>query len=285
MDLADFLRAFASRLGVFFAFSGTCGVGGVFSIRNRTSSSLSRDFEGAGIVAKVLAYPFSRKPTTPRKIPKHFAGNVKSYSRTAGGILWAWNRIHAVFADCFAVLACPDNPERGLAIWHAVKADTAQRDMLTAALENTATDPKVAEALDWLLNLMGKLSQHRNDVAHTPMAHVIDLNKPIQLAPDFFSGDPARVNRLSRADLADFHRKFTGDLIALSYYAFCVAGELRSPRLYLAWPQRPALQCIPRSEVPLSRSQKRRLAESKARKLRQKSSPEKSQKHQKRRPV
>jgi hypothetical protein len=194
----------------------------------------------------------------PRRIPKTYAKEVKKYSRQSGTILWAWNRIHAAFAESFVEIVDPNEPDVGLALWHAIKADTGQRDMLREALPvRRGIETKTAEALEWLLDVADMLSPHRNDIAHTPMAMAGALSGLI-FEPDPFAGDPKRVARLGRPDREAFHKALTGDLIALSFYAMTIAMALRSPGLLLSWPRRPRLRSFPRGQVPLTRSQKRR---------------------------
>lgn len=198
-----------------------------------------------------------------RRVPKTYAKKVKKYSAQAGVILWAWNRIHAAFAECFVEIVDPKDPNVGLAIWRAIKADTGQRDMLKESLTvRKGINPRVSKALAWLLKIVGDLSQHRNDIAHTPMTMTGALSGFV-FEPDPFSGDPKKVARLSRADREAFHKALAGDLIVLSSYATVLAMVLRSPGLLGSLPRRPQLQSLPRSNPPRgSRPNKHRRPQS-----------------------
>ena len=222
---------------------------------------------------------YRRNGTVTRRMPSVYSKTLKNYVQQVGRILWAWNRLHGALGDAFAFVISPGDMTPARAVWHAVKADTAQRDMLRALLVNTPGIPsQLSEALEWLLDVSGKLSQHRNDVAHVPMAQAIEAGK-IEVIPDMFSGDPARVDRLARPDRKAFHKKLQGDVISLSYYARAVASEIgllmQTPSRPWTLPNRPRLRSIPPSEVPLTRSQKDRQRMRRERKHRQRASRQK----------
>ena len=201
----------------------------------------------------------SRRRALPRRIPKMYAPLVRKYAKQTGTILWAYNRTHGSLGDSFAALINRNDLYLGRAAWHALKADTAQRDMLRAVL---ATKKKVAqesaEALEWIIDVLGKISQHRNDAAHTPMAQTISATSSWLVIPDPVSGDPARVGRLKRDDLARFHKLLEGDLVSLMFYAFAVKQKVAFPTVGDPLPKMPLLRSLPRSEVPPTRSQKDR---------------------------
>ena len=204
-----------------------------------------------------MASPKLKRPILTRRIPKIYSKAAKRYSVTVGTILWHWNRIHGALGDCFALIVTPNDMSLGLAVWHAILADSGQRAMLTAAIEKqTGSVPgNVSEALEWLNAVMAKLSGHRNDVAHTPMATTIDLvARDFAVIVDPVSAKPGSAARLSAPDLKKFHRLLIGDLTQLFFYAKHVLGELQTPTR-LPWPQMPRLRCLPPHEVPLTRSQ------------------------------
>ncbi len=200
-----------------------------------------------------------------RTIPSDALPKVKTYAQRIGRLLWAWNRIHSAFAVMFASFVDRRQTRAGQALWHAVKTDTAQRDMLAALLPfQTSIRPEVAEGVEWLLEVTGKLAQHRNDVVHTPMFQ--NYRRDNAVVPDATSGDPKRVQRLGRPDLRQFHRSLTDDLVALSQFAWFLASEIRFPQQHWTSPEIPRLRSLPRDEIPLTRSQKDRQQRRKERK-------------------
>jgi len=201
----------------------------------------------------------TRPRRQPRTLNKDYAKQVKKYSQQVGTIMWAWNSIHGSLAECFVELVDPANINVGYAIWHAIKADTGQRGMVEAAITaRMATRPRVVlKDLAWVVDVTGKVSQHRNDAVHTPMVGVITASGSI-FQPNPFSGDPKRVTRLERADREAFHKALAGDLIALSFYANALAMELRSPGLHLSWPERPVLQSLGSSTKQAGRRTRRK---------------------------
>lgn len=212
-------------------------------------------------------------------MPKEYANQAKSYSQRVGRLLWSYNRLHGQLCVAFTLLVNSDRRSLGASVWHALKADTAQRDALRAALNDRGEIPiRLIEALEWLLDVIGKLSQYRNDSAHVPMVIGVDLEaKEAVILPDLFAADPKRATRLSRKDLKAFQVRLEGDLIALSEYAKYVnlwlamwlrERKAKQPPL----PYRPRIQALQPSEIPLTRSQKDRLQKRKERERQRRSS-------------
>jgi len=197
-----------------------------------------------------------RRQRFTRKIDKSLSRHVKRYSTLVGEILWAWNTLHGFLANCFLLLS-QDN-ETGLAIWHCMKTDNGQREAFRAALgaQRKRIPDRIIDEIEWLLELVDKLSQHRNDVVHVPMTYL----KPMDvLVPDYKTGDPKRADRLNRHDRERFHKQFKGDLVQIAYYAQFLMHKLVVPTIGPGpWPERPLLLSIPRAEIPLTRSQKLR---------------------------
>jgi len=226
----------------------------------------------------VIAARDARRGIISRRMPREYSKQANAYAKQVGRILWAYNRLHGQLSIIFAALVTPDRRSLAAMVWHALKADSAQRDILQAAiLERSEVPANLAEAVEWLVNVCDKLSTHRNDPAHTPMTAGIDfVAKEIIILPDLFAANPQKAARLSRKDLALFHRRLEGDLLALGKYAEHVnvwismwhqQPQARQPPL----PYRPRLQAIPPSEIPPTRSQKDRLRKKEGRRAQQRS--------------
>jgi hypothetical protein len=166
---------------------------------------------------------------------------------------------------------------RGLSVWHAIVADSGQRDMLTAALqysEEVSPDwaPRAIEAFVWMLAVVKKLAHHRNDVAHTPMSQSIDfIAREFIVVPEPLISKPQSAARLSRAELRKFHTLLQGDLIQLYHYGRRALDETVYPGVG-PWPKTPSVRSLPRSEVPPTRSQIDRQHRAQQRRAQQKAS-------------
>jgi hypothetical protein len=235
--------------------SGACGFGGIFSIRFRTSSLL--------VVAISKSASKTRHPKVTRRVPKRYSKQVAKHAKATGTLLWAWNRLHQSLADAFGHIVSPEDMAIGLRVWAVIRADLYQREMLRALLAKPGIQPDVAEALEWLIDVANKLSEERNDLAHTALGQVNDGGR-IVLIPDMLLL-PGKFDEVMQWLKKD-RKKLVGDIIALSFYARDVVSHLMfSEKLHRVLIDRPTLRFLPRADIPKTRSQKKKAEQREAR--------------------
>jgi len=211
-----------------------------------------------------MASPKAKKrEILPRREPAAFDTAVRRHNATVGCLMWHWNRLHAIFAEAFTKTVTPNDSRLGLSVWHAIVADSGQRDMLEAAVQYTEAGhvglaPRAFEAIEWLLAVVKKLSKFRNDAAHTPMSQGLDFEAhEFVVVPEPMMSKPQSAIRLGQPQLRKFHALLQGDLIQLYHYGKRALEEMDYPG-HGAWPKTPSVQSLQRGEVPLTRSQKDR---------------------------
>ena len=106
-----------------------------------------------------------------------------------GRIAFAWNLLHDRLGKLFTVLATPHNERAGWAIWHSLKSDLAQRDMLRALIAELLgeTDPLRAQITE-ALNAINGLQADRNNALHAPY-WIVSQDGESKLAPYDVNGN------------------------------------------------------------------------------------------------
>lgn len=181
--------------------------------------------------------------------------SISQYSTRTGEVIWAWNQLHLALRRLFVYLVTPKNLEAGYAMWHSIRSDNVQRDILRAALDHmvskTAT---ISEGLEWLLDVVGKLAPYRNDAVHVPT--ILNWTESAYVTADRFTNTAPAKRLAALPNLRQFHRLLRDDLYALTNYASALRMEMEAPGKYGAFPPPPKLQSIPKTEVPQTRSQR-----------------------------
>lgn len=195
-------------------------------------------------------WPFDiTKQITPlRRIEKEFQEAADEFAEPVGRTIWAWNYCHAAFLRLFTLTATPQNMLIGYAMWHTLKSDAAQRELLIAAAEVAfAKNYKILRRIDWAKRAGDSLSTIRNDAAHLATAWRTLPNPKI--VPDPISTAPKRMRRVRAYE--DLQKKLTllqGDLIALCHFLSALSTVIAFPNLY-PLPRRPKLRSIPESSL------------------------------------
>src|SRR5215204_399962 len=86
-----------------------------------------------------------------------------------------WNHMQEQLGLLFCAVAGLDN-FMGMRIWHALKSDRSQRDLLEAATIAASDDdewqksfPKAKEDIEWILERVNARSDGRNSAIHAPV--------------------------------------------------------------------------------------------------------------------
>ena len=189
------------------------------------------------------------KMRTSRRPMQFVEKEVDEHIRHVGEITFAWTQLQAaLFAIFYALLRREHKLAHG--IWHSIRNDSAQRDMLLAAAEAKLSKKhkSVLNQIKWIVDCTSALSTHRNDLTHTPLALDYDGDAGVTYTiPDFVSGREASVTRLRQHNDRSQWRKVSGDLRALESYARYIGvrimGGVNRP-ISGSWPRRPKLQSL-----------------------------------------
>ena len=115
-----------------------------------------------------------------KRTPQRYTGpEFKPYVAALGQLALAWNGLQESFAALFWTMSLNGPPKAGdfindapLWIWHSIKSDRSQREMLKAAIDHTSVDwqrSKLKDDAIWLINEAMKLEDLRNDALHAPL--------------------------------------------------------------------------------------------------------------------
>jgi hypothetical protein len=184
----------------------------------------------------------------------------RPYIFALGQVAHAWNHLQETLASLFCVVA-GINQTIGLAIWHSLQSDRAQREMLRAALAVRALDedwskknPDAKASVSFILEEVNKLADRRNDAVHAPCSVGIHEGE-FEVIPLSFWGNPRARKLKGKAILTEF-----------SWYEAC-ADSLRSYTHAVEaaldggpWPDKPQM---PTLELPPSRKGKHHRSDAK----------------------
>jgi len=199
---------------------------------------------------------------------------ARQHITAQGGVVYAANLLHDEFFNLFVVAlslertndfgsigcAYPRFREHGLAIWHVVQSDKAQRDMAFEAISTVPTGIRLAPALKriaWAKKRAEKLAEYRNTLAHTGVLFRGNAKGGrLEFVPQFGShgARPSHAGRLKVIEGLAFWHSVRNDLLKLTLYVRDVT--LRIVSLECArhgsefgnapktWPKRPRLPSL-----------------------------------------
>lgn len=96
---------------------------------------------------------------------------VRLYALELARLTIEWNHLHENLANLFWRSTGITNGAIPLAIWHSIRSDLAQRQVLRAAAQQMYAHNKQAkDEIEWVLDTIdNKLSNRRNDAIHAPI--------------------------------------------------------------------------------------------------------------------
>ena len=168
----------------------------------------------------------------------------KSYGTEIGRLVIFWNRLHESLSRIFALVANPQSPKVGSAIWFSTDNDYQQRKMLRAALPLAIhISDKQREAIIWVLNKIDDRLRHdRNNAIHAPLLLVLRVTvkeTSSVIEADEFSENP-RALALRGKDLKTEINQYIELTDTLAKHATLMARSLKNPSAH-AWPDKPPL--------------------------------------------
>jgi hypothetical protein len=177
---------------------------------------------------------------------------LETYFLALGKVAHEWNHMQEELGGLFCEVASLDQ-QMGMAIWHALKSDRSQRDLLRAAIETKATDddwiekrPKALTAIVDLLNEINEFSNRRNAAIHAPCS-VVSGEGDLEIFAVSFTGNPNAAKLRNKDILSEFdwyertaehYRRYVKDI----HYA------LSEPRV--PWPDKPARPTRGQKNIP-----------------------------------
>jgi len=170
---------------------------------------------------------------------------LRPYFTALGKVAHTWNHLHEELGKVFCAVTNADL-SLGMAIWHSLKSDRSQRDILEGALISAARSedwnnehPGTKEGVLDLLKEVNKLAGRRNDAIHAP-CDVIP-GGDFQIVPiTFFGNDKAA--RLRGKDILKEFEWYQKTANALRRYAWEIRLALDSRQT--TWPKKPKLPTV-----------------------------------------
>jgi hypothetical protein len=133
----------------------------------------------------------------------------ESYFMAAGRVVHAWNDMQEELGRLFCDITGMSG-SMGMAVWHSLRSDLAQRQMLKAAIEQKAGEydfgrrfPKAQADIGALLGEINKLSDRRNAAVHAPCSIVANKGE-IEIFPIPWFGNPNAAKLAGKNILAEF---------------------------------------------------------------------------------
>jgi hypothetical protein len=160
------------------------------------------------------------KLKTPKQRKREQGRQFKPFAEEIGWITYEWNRLQESLAELFA--DAMGDEAISLKVWHTVRSDLTQREMLKAAAAHrmstvTLERQSVWKEVRWLVNEATNLSHKRNDAIHVPFVFVTHADK-IEVLPLYFLGNPKAKRLASKEPLEEF-KWYRESLAVLADYA------------------------------------------------------------------
>ncbi len=175
---------------------------------------------------------------------------LEPYLLALGKVAHSWNHMQEQLGILFCRVAGLDDI-MGMAIWHALRSDRSQRDLLQAAIDATEyfSDwtldfPKAREDISWTLKKVNALGDGRNSAIHAP---VLNFTRGVAgLRPFIFTGNPNAEKLQGKDILAEFEW-YEAYFTVIMRYAIDIERALlrrRAPDEPRSWPDRPLLPTV-----------------------------------------
>ena len=139
--------------------------------------------------------------------------NVQAHNQNVGEVLWGYNKSQGACFGIFLRLLADNDIKRARAMWHSLRNDRTQRELLRSFLRYSDRPGAVyRKGILWSIDTIDRLSVIRNDLAHTEMVNMTEF-----VIPGLASLDRTRM-RIAHGNSAVVYRRLIGDFIAISNY-------------------------------------------------------------------
>lgn len=185
-------------------------------------------------------------PKIQRKRPKFKENLIAQHSRQAGEVITAWNILHYQMFMIFMVLMGNDNYRLCYGLWHCIKNDSAQIEMVKAsAVATLPPRSKVLANILWIVSCIESIRSLRNAITHTAIIFYFDQDSQrTKIAYDAITAMPHAIKTLANNPTHKIWRRLIGDLWALSQYAGYAINDLtnrENPHVRMSSPRRPRM--------------------------------------------
>jgi hypothetical protein len=162
------------------------------------------------------------------------------HAADVGHVAIAWNNLQDTLCSIFAIIAMPDTQPTAWAVWHAVRSDRNQRDMLEAAARTKLTvGSNLYKEIKWALGTLNGLEDDRNTAIHSPYGLIVEHGQLVTI-PVWFTNNP-RAAKLRDRDLAAELRSYKTNLDALNRFLMRIEAQIRDPASAQPLLPRPAM--------------------------------------------
>ena len=151
---------------------------------------------------------------------------LASHAEALGHVSLAWTRLHEILAMLFGLLLRPVPEERANAIWHSIKSDRSQRDMLSALADAALpADSEARKAIKWARDNLSSLENARNDALHAPYVLIHDEERGPTMVANEVTGNKRAAN-LSGRELGVELESYKKNVTAVADYLWEVVRRL-----------------------------------------------------------
>ena len=171
--------------------------------------------------------------------------SLQPYAEELGNLVIDWNTMQEGFCMLFCVLLEVENSDKALAIWHLLKSDKLQRDLVVKVAPHCALikkDPKVIGLIEWAVNNAMGLGNHRDDAVHSP--YVVLMQEPISLGSLSLLGHPRAIGFTDKELISEFAR-IRGNIRAMTIFVYKLQQyiiDLKHQNGHPTLPEKPSLQ-------------------------------------------
>ena len=162
------------------------------------------------------------------------------YTKALGQLALAWNELHETLSVVFCMVMGGGLVNQFLAIWHEIKVDRAQRDILLAAARagqmNGSPFPRLVADLEWIWTKAREVEDARNDALHSPLWGSHRGPGASVVVPMTGLGH-VRAKKLGAKDLLSEFRWCRDAAVVLTAFARELDHAMQG--YGLAWPDRP----------------------------------------------
>ena len=176
---------------------------------------------------------------------------LEPYKLALGKVAHQWNHMQEQLGLLFCMVSGLDN-SMGMGIWHALKSDRSQRDLLEAAITAADLDedwrndfPKAKADIKWLIEKVSARADHRNNAIHAPI-FVLGGGEP-EIKPLTMFGNPNAAKLVGKDIFVEFEW-YENYFNAITKYAadltLALMGRRRPNSVWMPWPDRPLLPTV-----------------------------------------
>jgi hypothetical protein len=182
------------------------------------------------------------EPSAPRNVvppDDELNAAFTPYIVAVGEVVNSWNKLQEQLNLVFVAISGMPK-DMATSIWHSLRSDSLQRDMLLAAIAAIPQDGRLAIILSNLTTLVkhaNELAPDRNNAIHAPVSLALDNGKLVPF-PVHFHGNRLAKRLLDKNIILEFNR-CRDEANVLKEYADKIETALRFPSYAL--PDKPAL--------------------------------------------